>query len=323
MYIGPASGHAGVMEALEGKADVEHSEASREGLGEALRRADALVDASMSVAIDGELLRGASRLLVVSCASTGDDHVDRRALGARGIRVLTLREDRAFLEEMTPTAEHAWGLILASARGLVPAVMSTKEGLWERERFPGTWLRGKTLGLVGCGRLGQWVGGFGEAFGMDVVGADPYIDPWPERIERRSLADLARSSDVISLHVGLDGSTRGLVGRKVIDQMKSDAILVNTSRGEVIDENALIDALEEGRVGRAALDVISDELNPQESRLLEYSRYNDRLIVTPHLGGFSPEAVRMASRRAAEKVNEHLGRLNGEEGIEEVAGWGH
>ena len=112
-----------------------------------------------------------------------------------------------------------------------------------REEFPGIMLNGRTLGLIGCGRLGQWMSRYGSAFGMKVLGFDPHVEPWPESIEKTTLPDLVENSDVISVHVHLSDETRGLLSGKLLAAIKPDAIVVNTSRGAIIDEAALLAGL--------------------------------------------------------------------------------
>jgi len=163
-------------------------------------------------------------------------------------------------------------------------------------------LNGRTLGLIGCGRLGQWMSRYGTAFGMKVLGFDPYVDPWPESIEKMTLPDLVENSDVISVHVHLSDETRGLLSGKMLATIKPGAIVVNTSRGAIIDEAALLAGLECGRIGAAGVDVLDGEPDIDQHPLVVYSRDHDNMIVTPHIGGFSPDAVRLVCRRAAEKI---------------------
>jgi D-3-phosphoglycerate dehydrogenase len=301
IYVGAPEGFEALAQTAAA-ADCIHVEAEPAVLAEALKGAHGLLDASMKVRIDDAMIAAAPDLQVISCATTGSDHIARGEVGKRGINVHTLREDGDLLQGITPAAELSWALVLACARRLPAAAAHTKSGDWVREEFPGTMLNGRTLGLVGCGRLGQWMSRYGAAFGMRVLGHDPYMDPWPEGIERTPLPDLMAQADVISVHVHLSDETRGLLSPELLADIKPGAIVINTSRGAIIDEAALLAGLESGRIGAAGLDVLDGEPEIEQHPLIVYSRSHDNLIVTPHIGGFSPDAVRVVCRRAAEKI---------------------
>ena len=244
---------------------------------------------------------------IISCATTGSDHIAQAEAASRGIEIRTLREDPELLRGLTPAAELSWALVMACARRLVPAVAHVRDGKWQREQFPGTMLRGRTLGVVGCGRIGQWMARYATAFGMHVVGCDPHVDPWPETIERcATVLEVADRADVLSVHVHLTDATRGLISAEAFERMKPGSIFINTSRGAVADESALLKALETGRLAAAGLDVLEGEPEIEDHPLLRYARAHDNLLITPHCGGYSPDAVRLVCRRAAEKVVERI-----------------
>jgi D-3-phosphoglycerate dehydrogenase len=292
--------------ALDSAAEAEHIGADEALVASALKQADGLIDASMRVKITGEMLRRAPNLRIISCATTGSDHIAKDEAASRGIEIRTLREDPELLRDLTPAAELSWTLVMACARRLVPAVAHVRQGKWQREEFPGMMLRGRTLGLVGCGRIGQWMARYASAFGMRVVGCDPNIDPWPSTIERATLREVAEQADILSVHVHLSDATRGLISAEVFDRLKPGAIFINTSRGAVGDEAALLKALESGRLAAAGLDVLEGEPDIETHPLLKYAQAHDNLVITPHCGGYSPDAVRLVCRRAAEKVVERL-----------------
>ena len=285
---------------------VQHVVADSGHLLSALSGAVAVIDASMAVRLDGELISAAPSLRVISCATTGSDHIDRHATRDRGIAVLTLREDQDLLRGLTPAAELTWGLVLALARRLAPALRAAGRGEWKREDFPGVMLRGKCLGLVGCGRIGQWMARYASAFGMEVIGYDPHLEQWPEEITSVSLETVASQADFVSLHVHLTDSTKGMIDAAFIKAMKPDAFVVNTSRSGIWDEAALLAALHEGRLAGAAADVVSGEPEVDGHPLIQYAASHDNLLITPHIGGFSPEAVGMVCERAANKVIPYL-----------------
>ncbi len=307
VYVGADAGFAGAQAAAAGRATVTQVPAEAAALAAALVDADALLDASMKVRITDVMVAAAPRLGIVSCATTGADHIERQALADRGAEVRTLREDPELLRNLTPAAELSWALVLACARKLPAATAHTRAGDWVREDFPGLMLNGRTLGLIGCGRIGQWMARYGTAFGMNIVGHDPHIAPWPAGIERRPLAEVMAASDVVSVHVHLNEETRGLVSADLLAAARPGLILVNTSRGAIVDEDALLAGLETGRIGAAGLDVLDGEPDIAAHPLIRYSRTHDNLVITPHCGGFSPDAVRLVCRRAAEKILEHFG----------------
>jgi D-3-phosphoglycerate dehydrogenase len=306
LYVGAPEGFES-LQAVAAGAETVHVAAEPDALAEALKGADALLDASMKVRITDAMVEAAPGLKIVSCATTGSDHIARGALDRRGAPVRTLREDGKLLRDITPAAELSFALLLACARRLVPAVAHVRAGGWVREDFPGLMLNGRTLGLVGCGRIGQWMARYGTAFGMRCIGHDPYLETWPDNIERVPLADLVRQADAISVHVHLSDETRGLLSAELLETVKPGCIVINTARGGIVDEAALLAGLESGRIGAAGLDVLAGEPNVVEHPLLSYARLHENLLITPHCGGFSPDAVRVVCRRAAEKIVAHLG----------------
>ncbi len=306
-YIGAPEGFEVLSEVCDGLADAVHADADRDALGAVLAESDALLDASMKVVIDDAMIEAAPGLKIISCATTGSDHISRAALDARAAPVRTLREDPELLRNITPAAELSWALVLACARRLPAAIGHTRDGGWEREQFPGLMLNGRQLGLVGCGRIGGWMARYAAAFGMDVVGHDPFIDPWPDGIRQTPLTEVFETSDVISVHVHLSPETKGMLNADLFGRVKPGGIFINTSRGGLADEKALLEALNSGRLAAAGLDVLDGEPDVAAHPLRLYAESHDNLLITPHCGGFSPDAVRVVSRRAAEKILDHLG----------------
>jgi D-3-phosphoglycerate dehydrogenase len=168
-------------------------------------------------------------------------------------------------------------------------------------------LKGRVLGLVGCGRIGQWMARYAQAFGMRVLGTDPFLSVWPQTIEKLPLAELLASSDFISVHVPLTPETRAMLGRDELARAKRGAILVNTSRGAILDEAALLDALESGQLAAAGLDVLDGEPEVRAHPLRRYAETHTNLVITPHIAGFSPDAVRQVVVFTAERILRELG----------------
>jgi D-3-phosphoglycerate dehydrogenase len=245
--------------------------------------------------IDREILAASTTLRAIVSATTGLDHIDLDAARERGIAVLSLQGQKEFLRTIDATAEHTWALLLAVRRRLVPASLSVRGGEWERDRFVGRELRGARLGVLGLGRIGSKVAGYGQAFGMDVSGYDPYIDYFPGGVRRvKSLDQLLAESDVLSVHIPLNDETSRLLDAERLARLPRGAVLVNTSRGEIIDEDALADALEQGQLAGAALDTICNERDPamrNAGRLMAMARDGDYLVITPHIGGATQESM--------------------------------
>jgi D-3-phosphoglycerate dehydrogenase len=262
------------------------------------------VFARVGLAIGAEEVAAAPDLRWVVTPTTGLDHLDLPALAAAGVEVLSLRGADDLLRDVHATAEHAWGLLLALVRHTGPSRDDVLEGSWRRERYLGTELHGRTLGVLGCGRLGRMVAGYGLAFGMQVLAND--TDPAasaaaPDGVRFVDLDDLLARAEFLTVHLPLDDSTRGFLSAERLARLPTGAWLVNTARGELIDDDALIEALESGRLAGAALDVVADDSVwlgrvPPSQPLVAYARANANLLITPHVGGYTG-ASRAATQR--------------------------
>jgi len=237
------------------------------------------------------MIAGATKLKLVVTATTGASHIDDKALESRNIPLLTLKGQVDLLSSLTPAAELNWSLIMSCARKLKGAFQHVDAAGWNRVDFPGVLLKGKTIGLVGMGRLGSWTARYANAFGMDILGYDPYVKEFPEYVEKASLEQIMEKSDVVSIHVHLSDDTAGMIDKDLIVRFKKGAIFVNTSRGELTDENALVDSLKNGQLGAVGVDVLSNEPNIEQNPLWIYSQDNNNVVITPHIGGFCPDAV--------------------------------
>lgn len=296
---------------LASAGQVRYVSATSEALQAAMPDADAYY-ASLHVRLTGELMRLAPRLRVIATPSTGLDHIDLEVARERNIAVLSLKDDRELLDRITSTAELAWALLLACVRRLPEAIDASRRGEWARDRLRGHQLAGKTLGILGMGRLGTMVAEYGQAFRMRVIGYD--IQPVQMAdVEQVSFDRLIRESDVVSIHIHLNDQTHGLIGREQLASMKPGAILINTSRGAIIDESALIDALRTGPLAAAGLDVIHGEWRDDLDRhpLVCYAREHGNLVITPHVGGVTCEAQELAYAAAARKLVEYLAKHAG------------
>ncbi len=310
VYIGGPDGYEATKSILADMADVVHAKSEADALALELTDADALLEASMKVKITDGMMSAAEKLKIISCATTGADHIERGTLTERNIPVRTLKEDRSLLNNITPAAELSWALLMAAARKLVTAVEHVRSGNWVREEFPGIMLNGKQLGVIGCGRIGQWMARYANAFGMTVVGYDPYLKTFPENIRKVSLQQMFESSHFVSVHVHLSEETGGLVTAELLEQARPGQILINTSRGPIVDQAALLSALESGQLGAAGVDVLTGEPDIEDHPMVAYSRSHDNLLITPHCGGYSPDAVKVVCRHAAGKIEATLKETN-------------
>lgn len=246
--------------------------------------------------VDGELLARAKRLRAVVTATTGLNHIDQDAARRQGIEVLCLRGERLFLDGLTATAELTWALLLALLRRLPTAHQHVMDGGWDRDRFRSRQLKGKTLGIIGYGRLGSIVADYGLAFRMQVLACDPCVTTMREGVERVMLEKLLESSDVVSLHVHLDTDTLRMIDREAFARMRPGAVLINTARGELIDEPAMLEALASGRLAGAGLDVLDGEADkqsdwPHSNPVWRYAQEHDNVFLTPHIGGATLESM--------------------------------
>jgi D-3-phosphoglycerate dehydrogenase len=236
---------------------------------------------------------------VIGRAGVGVDNVDQETATAQGVVVMNTPGGNA-----VSVAEHTLALMLSLARSVCNASVSTKSGKWEKKRFLGTELNGKTLGVIGLGNIGMQVARRARPFGMTVIACDPFVSPQLAKdlgVEMVGLARLYESSDYISLHLAVTAETKNLLNRAAFARMKDGVRIVNCARGELIDEGALEEALNSGKVAGAALDVFAKE-PPADSPLI----LHDNVIATPHIGGSTEEAQESIGIRIAEQVRDYL-----------------
>lgn len=282
----------------------------RQGLMAAVRDFDVLW-VRLRHQIDTEVLRRAARLKMIVSPTTGLDHIDLAETQRRGIHVLSLREESDFLQDIRGTAEHTIALMLSLLRHIPQACAHARSGDWNRDLFRGRELYGKTAGIVGYGRLGRIVARYLRAFVTRVLVTDPKIhtDQTEVGITPTSLPTLLHESDLVTLHVNLCEETKRFFGQEQFATMKEGAWFINTSRGEVVDEQALLMALRSGWLRGAALDVVSTERSPRlgDHPLVIYARENDNLIITPHIGGCTAESMAKTECFLADRLFSLLG----------------
>ena len=307
IFLGPPEFTPLVAETLGDEYRVTHVEPEAEVVEAHLERANVVIDASMKLGFDAARLDRMDALELVITATTGADHIDAGALAARGIPLLTLAGQRDFLRDITPAAEHSWLLLMACARRLRAAIHHVEIGGWDRQSFPGFMLRGRSLGVVGCGRIGSWMSRYARAFGMTVRGYDRYLEVDPNEFEPMALDEIFSENDFVSIHVPYSDETHEMIGVEQLQRMRDPAVLINTSRGAVVNEGDLLAGLRAGRPRFLGVDVLTGEPEVEKSAIWAYARDHDNVIITPHIGGFSPDALGQVLRFTASRVRAHFG----------------
>jgi len=270
--------------------------------------------APLGYMVDRVKIDNCPKLKAIVSNTTGHPHIDVDYARSKGVYVACLKFAQTFLRSITPTAELTWGLILALTRKILPAHRAALAGQWDRRPFGApAMLSHLSLGIVGHGRLGTLVARYGKAFGMAVRYYDPYVPTSSEGAESmHSLKDLVSVSDVVTVLVPHEKETEGMFSRDVLASFKPGSYLINTARGELLDWDALLDALQSGHLAGAALDVFEGEFIPgfaerfPEHPVLRYAHTHDNLILTPHIGGSTVDAWRLTEAHAIEMALSHL-----------------
>jgi D-3-phosphoglycerate dehydrogenase len=272
---------------------------SEADLAAAVRGADALVIRSGSK-VTARVIAEADRLKVIGRAGIGVDNVDVDAASKRGIVVMNTPTGNA-----VTTAEHALALLLSLARMVPEACRTLKAGKWEKKKFEGRELAGKTLGVIGLGNIGRIVADRARGLRMNVIGFDPLMTADRASalgIELCPLDAIWQRADAITVHTPLTAETRGLVHAGMLARLKKGVLLVNAARGGIYDEAALLEGLQSGQIGGVALDVFVEEPPPKDHPLLAH----ERVVVTPHLGASTKEAQDRVALEIAEQVVAYL-----------------
>src|SRR5215468_3918037 len=257
--------------------------------------------------VTADLMDAATSLRVIGRAGVGVDNIDVPAATARGIVVMNAPDGNTIT-----TAEHTIALLIALARRVPQANASLRAGQWERKKFIGVELQGKTLGIIGLGRIGRVVASRTRAFGMNIVAFDPFMSPDQARdleIELTTLDDVFARADFLTVHTPLTAETRGIVGPDAFTKVKRGVRIINCARGGLVDEAALYAAIKSGVVAGAALDVFAQEPPAADNPLLSL----DEVVVTPHLGASTTEAQEGVAFTVAEQMRDFLltGALRG------------
>ncbi|MAZ41020.1 hydroxyacid dehydrogenase [bacterium] len=295
---------------LESFAEVDYKIPDQKELDDTIHNYDACV-VGLGVTFHEDTLKKAKNLKAIATATTGLDHIDVSWAEKNNINVVSLRGEREFLDTLTATSELAWGLLIGLMRRIPWAFARVLEHEWNREDFrvPSR-LYGKTLGIVGMGRLGTHMARYARAFGMNVVFYDPHVEaPVVDECKKVSLEALARESDVISINVHLTDETEGLIDKRLFGMMKPNIVIINTSRGRVVDEKELLRAIKDKRIAGYATDVLGGELNFKEKAehaLISYAKENDNILIVPHIGGLTNDSRKETDIFIARKLKKYL-----------------
>lgn len=262
--------------------------------------------------LDEKVFKHSPNLKVLCTASTGTNHINKNHLQNYSIDLLSLTEERSVIDKISSTAEHALALTMSAIRNIPSSFQTVLQGEWNYEDHIGRQIDQLTIGVIGYGRLGKKYTNYISAMGAKVLVFDPYQEVNKAGIEKvETLEKLFQLSDVISIHVHVTDETVSMINKKLLDKAKKDVLLINTSRGEIINEADLVNFLYSNPNAKAAVDVISDEIiGKEKSPLLNYSLDSSQVIITPHIGGMTQEAQQIAYNHAAEMLRYYYNEIN-------------
>ena len=295
---------------LDTLGNVDYRELTHKELLEVADRYDIIV-VGLYPMIDKEVMDKAKKLKYIAIPANTLENIDVDYAKKKGIEVVSLWGETAFLNTITSTAELACGLMIDIVRFTPWAFDTVKKYKWDRENFRGRTLYGKTLGIVGMGRLGTWMARYGKAFGMNVIFYSPHTEksavPGCARV---TFNELLRRSDVVSLHAHLNKETENMFDESVFKKMKKGAYLVNTARGKIVDEAVLLRMLKKGHIAGYAADVLALEFETgirlKGYPLVEYAKTHRNVIIVPHTGGMTVESRENTDIFIVEKLCEKL-----------------
>jgi len=243
---------------------------------------------------------------VINTCSTGLNHIDLEYCKIMDIEVWSLKKDYELINDLPSTSELAFGLMLSLLRNIPKSFHSVKDGNWDYEPYVGHQIKGKTIGVIGYGRLGKIMCQLFDGWGVELLCTDPYGSGLNTTVKGVSIDELLEKSDVVFLHTHVTDETRGMVDEEFLSKMKQDSYLINTARGELVDEKAIIESIKIGHLKGYGTDVIKDEFGDIEnSELVEFSiNPNNNVVITPHIGGMTIEGQTKAYLWAIDKFKE-------------------
>jgi len=252
--------------------------------------------------LSADLILGAKKCQYIICPATGLDHIDIEACQQKGINVISLKGETEFLKKVRATAELTLGLTIALLRHIPQAIKHTKSGGWSRTPYKGLEIYEKNIGILGYGRLGQIMGTYYQAMGANVYLYD--IKPIQSTSFQvlGSMNELFQSCDIVSVHANLTTENKHLISSTQFNLMKKGSYFVNTSRGQLVKSADLIQAIESGQLAGAAVDVIEKEYDLEQDELLKWAANDNRLLITPHIGGNTYESFSKTELYMVEKL---------------------
>lgn len=257
------------------------------------------------VFISKKILKKAKLLESICTASTGTNHIDLDFAKKNRIKIISLRNNLKIINQISSTAEHALSLMLSAVRNIIPSSESVKKNLWDYRPFVGRQLNQLTIGVIGYGRLGKMFTKFLTPIVKNIYVFEKnfQIRLKSKKVISSNLEKLLQKSDVISLHIHADQDNIEFINKNKLMKMKKNVILINTSRGEIINENDLVQFLKKNKEAKYYTDVISDELrNKYKSKIFKYNKKSNQIIITPHIGGMTIDAQKIAYFGAAKKL---------------------
>ncbi len=255
--------------------------------------------------LDGDILQ-CGELEVINTCSTGLNHIDLDYCNEHNIDVWSLKKDYELINDLPSTSELAFGLMMSLMRNIPKSFHSVRDGNWDYEPYVGHQIKGKTIGVIGYGRLGKIMCRLFDGWGVKVLVDDPYESNIDKRDSKVSRKRLLNDSDVVFLHTHVTNETRGMVDQEFLSKMKQGSYLINTARGELVNEDSIIESIRRGHLKGYGTDVIKDEFgNIQNSKLVEFSiNPNNNVVITPHIGGMTIEGQTKAYHWAINKFKD-------------------
>ena len=269
-----------------------------------------VVDPGADYIVDKHIINSAIKLKIIVSPSTGSDHIDLDACQKNNIYFDCLKGKDATIKNIHASAEFSFTLLMAMLRKLPESLDSAKNGFWREveDQFRGIELSGKTIGLIGYGRIGQKMAKYCLAFGAKVIITDPNVDVDSEDVIKVDLDALLKASDIVCIHVHLDDKTRDMFGTREFSLMKKDSYFLNTARGGIVDEAALLESLKSNHLKAAAVDVVSNEQSSDFSNhpMIKFAKSNRNLIVTPHIAGLTVDSQEKAALFAIKELENYF-----------------
>ena len=260
-----------------------------------------IIFTKLGLLINKKIIDNQHSLEYIVTPTTGLNHINVTYSNSKNIEIISLKDEVKFLNEVRSTAEHTWAILLTLIRNINEAIQDVQKGNWQREPFLASELDGKTIGIIGFGRLGKMIANYSIAFNMKIIATDINENVFnydnPHKIQNSSLNDLLVNADIISLHIPSNQNNNKFIDGNKIKLMKNKVILINTSRGEIIDERALVDALNRNKISALATDVLTNDSVwnckvDKNNLIYAYSLSNSNVLITPHMGGYGISSIK-------------------------------